>query len=112
MSDDKKQTVGHPTVTVRRQFNKTGMNKAEGPIDEETEFLEVRQFVTPPAQVGVSLGLTINMGNYESARLDVSINVPCYQEEVEGAYTFARQFVEDRLVGEKKKIMGKKKDLF
>lgn len=47
-----------------------------------TEKLSVRKFLVEPAYVRVNAGMTKNMGNYESLRLDVSLTVPCYAEEI------------------------------
>jgi len=59
--------------------------------------IDVHQFETTPARVRVGLGLTINRGNFESARIDVSVELPCYKEEVEEVYRVAQQFVEERI---------------
>jgi hypothetical protein len=45
--------------------------------------LSVKPFLSEPAYVRVSQGMTKNMGNYESLRVDVAITLPCYPEEVE-----------------------------
>lgn len=53
-------------------------------LDEsERSVLQVRKFETDPAFVRVSAGVTKNMGDYESLRVDVAITVPCYVEEIE-----------------------------
>ena len=51
--------------------------------------LRARKFLVEPAYVRVSHGLTKNMGNYESLRVDVSVSLPCYTEEVEQALPIA-----------------------
>ena len=53
---------------------------------EERKHIEIRPFATTPAIVQVKLGRTVNLGNYESARVDVSIELPCYREEVLTVY--------------------------
>jgi hypothetical protein len=103
-SDDKKQTVGKSTLMVRSQF-KSGDD--EGPVEEKDELLAVHKFLAPPAKVSCGMGLTINMGNYESARIDVVVEVPCYREEVEEAYTYARKFCESRIKDEAGSIKNK-----
>lgn len=66
------------TITVSRtKFNQT---------DEEQSLIEIRPFATTPAKVAVKLGRTINLGNYESARIDVSFEMPCYAEEAKDIY--------------------------
>jgi len=102
--DEEKQTVGKSVIMVRSQF-KSGDH--EGPVDEQDEVIAVHKFLAPPAKVGCGMGLTINMGNYESARIDVVVEVPCYKEEVDEAYTFARKFCETRVKKEAESIKNK-----
>lgn len=55
-------------------------------MGEETsreKHIHVRKFEVEPAYVRVNVGSTKNMGNYESLRVDVSITMPCYAEEVD-----------------------------
>ena len=79
------------TATVTRTVGKVGQEE----VTNET--IEIKRFVTTPAQVDVGYGMTLNIGNYESARIDVRISVPCYREEVEDAYEYARQWAEARV---------------
>lgn len=82
--------------------------------DAETknELLEVRRFLTEPAKVSVSKGLTLNLGNYESARVEVSVVIPCYREELDAAYSFADKWVETRLGAEVSSVRANKPSLF
>lgn len=48
-----------------------------------TKRITVRKFLVEPAYVRVNAGMTKNMGNYESLRVDVSLSVPCYVEEID-----------------------------
>lgn len=54
-----------------------------GKETEERKVLEATSFATNPAYVRVSTGITKNMGDYESLRVEVSLSVPCYVEEIE-----------------------------
>lgn len=69
------KTEGSQTVAVE--------GSSFGVSQDERVPLEVEPFVTEPAYVRVSAGVTKNLGNYESFRCDVSITMPCYPEEVE-----------------------------
>lgn len=66
--------------------------------------MEVHKYVTAPAQVQVSYGLTMNLGNYESARIDVLVLVPCYREEIEDAYTWARDMATTKVAAERAEV--------
>jgi hypothetical protein len=87
-------------ATVSRSFGKVGATSAEN------ETLSVRTFLTAPATVDVGYGLTINLGNFESARVDVRVSVPCYREETDAAYEWAKGWVGKRLEEEVRGIRG------
>jgi hypothetical protein len=59
------------------------MASGVGVAEEKRTVLEVRKFETDPAFVRVNAGVTKNLGNYESLRVDVSITAPCYVEEID-----------------------------
>lgn len=94
---EKRQASGEEgVITVSRtMFNQ---------IDEEKEFIKIRPFATTTAKVGVKLGRTINLGNYESARIDVMIEMPCYVEEAPKVYGDVFSLAEERLMTETDKI--------
>lgn len=71
------------------------------------EEVEVKSFTSRPAVVRRSYGMTINMGNYESARVEVGVEVPCYIEDVELADEWAANFCESRITEE---VVGLRKD--
>jgi len=60
----------------------------------------------PVAKVRRGYGLTLNLTNYESARLDVSIEVPCMVSDVDAADEWARQWVEERVIREVENVRG------
>jgi hypothetical protein len=100
------------TLTITRQYK---LQSGEAEADPVNETIEVTKFETEPAIVHLGFGLTINLGNYESARLDVSISVPCYKEQADDAYAAAKVWVEERVQQEVAEIKGggsKSKGLF
>ena len=52
------------------------------------------------------MGLTINLGNYESLRIDVGVKMPCYKEEIEKAKVLAFQLVEKELFAKVREVKG------
>jgi hypothetical protein len=92
------QTVKPTTATVTTVYGKIGLPATK---DEE---IAVRTFVSTPAMVEIGYGLTLNIGNYESARIDVRISLPCYPEEADGAFSFAKKWTEERIQTEVKAI--------
>jgi hypothetical protein len=87
-------------LRVSRQFFRSGKEVSRAKETEET--IDVHRFVTEPAKVMVEMGMTVNLGNFESARVSASLTVPCYLEEHEDAYAYARKFVETRVIDEAK----------
>lgn len=60
----------------------------------------------PPAFVKVSAGLTINMGNFESLRIDCAVTLPCKRGDLEAAHQIASDFVADRISEEQTNWLG------
>lgn len=71
-----------------------------GEEETETGRLRVSAFVTTPATVSVKGGATINLGNYESARIDVMLSVPCYVEEIDEIFEKVKVWVDEKLAKE------------
>ena len=69
-------------------------------LREELEVVNVERFEVEPAEVGLELSRTVNMGDFNSIRAAVTIRVPCYKEEIDKAYTFAEKFAKNRLIKE------------
>jgi len=51
-----------------------------------------------PAIATVKMGVTLNMDNFESLRVDVGLSLPCDPENVEDAYEQVYDAVKDKLV--------------
>lgn len=89
------------TVYVNRSFETKGVRTSGS---ENEDVVAVHKFLTEPAKVSVDYALTINLGNFESAKIGVSVTVPCYLEEVDRAYEFAQAWAEERLTRERDMI--------
>lgn len=75
---------------------------------EETRKINIRPFVTDPAHVSVKYGATVKMGavdEYEFARVDVMLTVPCYVEEIGEVYKRTRLLV-GKIVAKELKDLG------
>lgn len=84
----------------RQQGILTVSRTAYGRTVERQESIEVAAFLTDPARVRVSGGVTRNLGDYNSARVEVTVELPCYATEMEirAAYSYASELV-DSMVG-------------
>lgn len=73
----------------------------DGAPVESMEKVRVPVFSSAPARVKVAGGVTQNMGDYNSARVDVMVELPCLPEasEIERAYGVASGMV-DRFLRE------------
>jgi hypothetical protein len=91
------------SLTVSRHY-KSPEHSSE---DSDYEDLDVAVFETDPAHVEVLLGRTMNMGDFESVRVDVRVQVPCYVEEMDSAYDFAHSFARERIETMIRKIRGR-----
>jgi len=47
--------------------------------------------------ITVEGGRVLNLGNYETARIGVTITVPCTKDSVEEAYDYATKWVSDKI---------------
>jgi hypothetical protein len=81
-----------------------GPSKGSPPPKGEEDIVAIHKFETEPALVTAEYALTMNLGNYESARISVSVTVPCYKEEIDEAYEFAQAWAEERLSKERNMI--------
>lgn len=58
----------------------------------------------PLAQVNYQSGLTINLGNYNSAKISVSITLPTTLDQINDCYKAAQEFVDTKVSEESEKI--------
>lgn len=66
-------------------------------VDEKIkheETIDIVPFEGETACVSVDAGMTVNMGNYQSAKVGVMIAMPCYPEEIEAVYKTVKATVE------------------
>lgn len=84
------------TIKVARTYKDGGVVVKES--DEDTP-VEVRMAVlgAPMAKVRASNSMTLNLGNFESVKLEVAIELPCYVEELEEAFKTAKKLTDMKL---------------
>ncbi len=75
-----------------------------GKEEVSSERIRIRPFVSNPASISVKAGVTINLGNYESGRVDVMLTMPCYPEEVDQIYNEVKEWVDSRITHERRTI--------
>lgn len=58
-------------------------------------------------KVRVSLGQTVNIGNYESVRVDVTLELPCDELTRDSAFEKVKKWVMDKLSREVEAVRGR-----
>ena len=53
----------------------------------------------PYCEILVEASFTKNLGNYQSAKIGVSLKMPCQQVDLDDAFTFTRDWVNTKLEG-------------
>jgi len=62
------------------------------------------------ATVGFGLARTINLGNYQSARVEVRIDCPCYKAEISDVFNDVRDLVKSYVEEEVEEIKRNQED--
>lgn len=97
------EVQGTRTTTARRGTRDTVHDESE-----EREVLDDTRFGPgeEPAHVKFGAGLTINLQNFESLRLDVAVILPCLPSQIHETFDAAVEFVSEKLTDEKNKWLG------
>lgn len=79
-------------------------------VDEtnESKAFPVDGLPPDPGYVRVGAGITENLGNFESLRIDVSVSLPCgtSDDEIRAAKTRAANYVVEFIEEERQKALG------
>jgi hypothetical protein len=76
-----------------------------GKTENKSEKIPIRPFVTTTASVEVHMGAWFPTGDMRGAKVDVTVRVPCYIEEIIPVYKQVRRLV-DKLVGREVRLMS------
>ena len=81
-------------------------------FEEFPEVAEVKHGAGPMANIGYGLDRTINLGNYESLKIHVTIHVPSIvsEEEIEGNYEFCKGWTEMKMAEVTKEYTEEEED--
>ena len=107
MVDEEESTdqVQPEPITIETRDSIAEVRKtAFGKEEVSNERIRIRPFISQPASISVKAGVTINLGNYESGRVDVMLTMPCYPEEVDETYETVKQWVDARVDHERRTI--------
>ena len=100
--------MGAPKKTTKKVAVESFTRRMEGDKERiSTDEIDILEFVTEPAVITVEYGVTVNLGNYESAKVHQGIRVPCYAEEIDEASAWADNWVKDKIAVEVAAIKDK-----
>jgi len=89
--------------TLKKQLVESkGQVEAEvkkGPKKQKEEVVQVAAMDVPFANVGMSLSHTINLGNYESAKITISLFLPSQpnEKDINNAFTNVKDWVDGKM---------------
>lgn len=99
--------VSKPIVSMVSVEKKLAGQKTNGAVaNTKTEHPGVITSVKKLMQLTVEGGRTLNLGNYESARIGVIITVPCEMDTLEESYEWATNWVSDKIQAVEKDVKG------
>lgn len=75
-------------------------------VPEKSRTIQIMPFEAEPAYVSVKNGFTKNMGNYESARVEVMVSFPCYPEDIVDTYKDVKKIVNGIMGDELKELLN------
>lgn len=92
-------------IEVRESRATVSRSMGKNAVETETqETIDIHVFQTNPATVSIKGGATVNLGNYESARVDVMLTMPCYREEIDATFEVVKNWVDERVANEYREI--------
>lgn len=95
----KQDKPGTITVQSRILVRQDGEEEEEI-VTDEFEEIEVQKFDVEPAYVSIKAGVTKSLRQYESLRVDVSAQLPCYREKMDETFAYGADWVADKLIEE------------
>lgn len=98
------------TKEVAKGYITSKASDRVGPYHEDREDFDIftQEFTedNPPAYVKAGAGLTINMGQFESLRLDCSVSLPVDRTRLDEGFDEATEIVFRRLSDEQTRWLG------
>jgi hypothetical protein len=89
-----------PATQPLQEFPLSATTKVVFADKSEMEYQELLGHLTtnvPVAHIGLRAGQTLNLGNYNSAKIEVSVMIPCLVSRLDAAYDFAYAFCDKKM---------------
>ena len=84
-------------ITKAEALGTTSVTKPTGATETEQQRFMNEETVDPLANVGISLSYTKNLGNFESTRFEVRIDLPCKPDSIDGMFKVANAWADEKL---------------
>ena len=93
------EVVSKPVIGQTQVLKVDSKAKTEHVIKDKQETLHKGVMMPAEKMCVVMAGgsQTVNLGNYESAKISVSLSVPCAKEDINETYEFATQWVSEKI---------------
>lgn len=101
-----KYKVVESTVTVMRTVPKVIKDAGIEVKEEELRTIDIHKFITEPAKVEVTYGRKKMIERFEPVEIRVSVQMPCYKEEISDAYAFVEGLVTDIMKKEMENLVA------
>jgi len=88
--------VESSSINIRRTYKESGVTMNESQ-DEDIITVRVPPKGVPLGRARAAARMTVNMGNYETVQLEVSIELPCVPEEINECYRYCKELVDSHL---------------
>jgi hypothetical protein len=87
------------TVSVEKKDGGKPMveSQHQEPVAVPTKTNEKQDSAVPMAEVGLETSYTANLGNYQSAKVGVSLKVQCAVDEIDVVFDFTQNWVDTRM---------------
>ncbi len=102
----KKAATASTTTQVKNKGEIVSEESKELQVNPPAEFATMSGSNAPMCEVGVDMSYTHNLGNFTSAKVGVSIKVPCLHSEVDDVYAFAKEWTDKKLNGLVSELQG------
>jgi hypothetical protein len=91
-----KKKTADAQVTVKHSTGASVPQEEKVDIPEDIQVLESTS-AQVLAEVGMSAGFTKNLGDFNSARIDVHLKMPCRVSDIDSAFVFVNEWVDSRI---------------
>jgi hypothetical protein len=108
-------------VKPKKTFNKkqsVAKVSVQHPDKSSTDMQQVvdeKVFTQPTCNIGVQAAMTMNMGNYNSVKIGVSLHMPCLESDLDATFLKAQAWVDSKMAVIQNQILenndNKEKDI-